>query len=91
MLPSAESTGCKCYVHIIAVSWNVEFVYVNQPSTANLKSSFLRIWYNLIELPFLFDLFNVVQLSKVGPVSPIELSDKMQYAENITRKTGKYD
>ena len=39
-------------------------------SAGDLQSSLIRAWYNLIVL-LLFDLSNVVQLSKVGPVSPI--------------------
>ena len=35
----------------------------------NNVHDFCRIWYYLI-VPLLFDLSNVVQLSKVGPVSP---------------------
>ena len=39
-------------------------------SAGDEQSSLIRIWYYFL-IPLLFDLSNEVELSKVGPVSPI--------------------
>ena len=42
------------------------------------------MWYYYFIVLLLFDLFNVIQLSKVGPVSPTEMSTR--YRQNSVQK-----